>query len=64
MAVAKPSSLLLDLDQTESHEEEGGLDRAPAVGSGRGAALEVQFADGVWRRGRLVERVAGTEQPR
>ena len=28
---------------------------------GVGAAVEVRFADGVWYRGRLVERVAGTE---
>jgi len=28
-----------------------------------GAALEVRFADGVWYRGRLVERVTGTEPP-
>jgi len=26
-----------------------------------GAAVQVRFADGVWYRGRLVERVAGTE---
>ena len=31
---------------------------------GAGAAVEVRFADGVWYRGRLVERVAGTEPPR
>ena len=31
---------------------------------GAGAVLEVRFADGVWYRGRLVERVAGTESPR
>jgi len=30
----------------------------------RGSAVEVRFADGVWHRGRLVERVAGTEPPR
>jgi uncharacterized C2H2 Zn-finger protein len=31
---------------------------------GRGAAVEVQFADGVWYRGRLVERVARSKPPR
>ena len=31
---------------------------------GAGAVLEVRFADGVWYRGKLVERVAGTEPPR
>ncbi|KAJ1479253.1 hypothetical protein T484DRAFT_1815033 [Baffinella frigidus] len=31
---------------------------------GEGAAVEVQFADGVWYCGRLVERVAGTDPPR
>ncbi|KAJ1482937.1 hypothetical protein T484DRAFT_1802382 [Baffinella frigidus] len=30
---------------------------------GHGAVLEVRLADGVWYRGRLVERVAGTEPP-
>ena len=30
---------------------------------GAGAVVEVRFADGVWYRGRLVERVAGTEPP-
>ena len=28
---------------------------------GLGAVVEVRFADGVWYRGRLVERVAGTD---
>ncbi|KAJ1481791.1 hypothetical protein T484DRAFT_1898841, partial [Baffinella frigidus] len=35
-----------------------------AAASGTGAAVEVQLADGAWHRGRLVERVAGTEAPR
>ncbi|KAJ1492470.1 hypothetical protein T484DRAFT_2945905 [Baffinella frigidus] len=30
----------------------------------RGAVLDVRFADGAWRRGRLVGRVAGTKPPR
>jgi hypothetical protein len=64
MAAANPFSPLLDPNQIESDDEEGGADRAPAVGSGGGGALEVRIADGVWRRGRLVERVAGTEPPR
>jgi hypothetical protein len=35
------------------------------AGSGPlGAAVEVQFADGVWQRGRLVERLTGTQPPR
>ena len=29
-----------------------------------GAVLEVRFADGVWYRGRLLGRVAGTKLPR
>ena len=64
MAAVNPSSLQVDPYQTQSNDGGSGADRAHAVGSGRGAALEVQFADGVWRRGRLVERVAGTEPPR
>jgi len=63
MAAANPSSLVLDPHQTESHDGGSGADRAPAVESGRGTAVEVRIADGVWRRGRL-ERVAGTEPPR
>jgi len=35
-----------------------------AAENARGSAVEVRFADGVWHRGRLVERVAGTEPPR
>jgi DNA-directed RNA polymerase subunit RPC12/RpoP len=35
-----------------------------AAESGRGAVLEVQLAGGVWYRGRLMERVAGSEPPR
>ena len=43
---------------TDIQEPEG------AAESGRGAVVEVQLADGLWHRGRLVERVAGTESPR
>ena len=35
-----------------------------AAESGRGAAVEVRGVAGVWHRGRLVERVAGTDPPR
>ena len=33
-------------------------------GAAKGAILEVRCADGVWRRGRLVERVAGSKPTR
>ena len=39
----------------------------PLEGSQTGvgtAVLEVRFADGIWYRGRLVERVAGSKSPR
>ena len=44
--------------------EMGGMSREEAAESGRGAEVEVQLADGVWKRGRLVERVVGTKPPR
>ncbi|KAJ1493849.1 hypothetical protein T484DRAFT_1928220 [Baffinella frigidus] len=34
------------------------------MATGNGALLEVRLEDGVWYRGRLVERVAGTKPPR
>ena len=43
---------------SDMHEREGAGER------GWGAVVEVQLADGLWHRGRLVERVAGTESPR
>ena len=64
MAAANPTPLLVDPYGTESDDEEGGADNAPAVENGRGAAVEVRFSDGVWRHGRLLQRVAGTEPPR
>jgi len=43
--------------------EAGGAARAPVEESGGGSVVEVQLVDGVWRRGKLVGRVAGTQPP-
>ena len=46
--------------RTQSGETRGG----EITPTGMEAVLEVRFADGVWRRGRLVKRVAGTKPTR
>ena len=65
MPAANPVPLLADPYRTESVDEEGGTARAPVPALPRpeekqmwgGSVVEVQLANGVWRRGKLVEQV-------
>ena len=58
-----PATAALPLLEKKAAHTEGSSDAAPAK-AGEGAAVEVRLADGVWYRGKLVERVAGTKPPK
>jgi hypothetical protein len=70
MPAASPIPLLVDPYQTETDEEEEAgaahasvpaLPRPEEAEFGEREAVEVQLADGVWYRGKLVGRVAGSK---
>ena len=72
MLAVIPVPLLADTYRAKSADEEGlaALEPVPALPHpdeaevGKGSAVEVQLAGGVWYRGRLAGRIEGSNPPR